>query len=260
MDTFYQVAIIPARAGSKRLPSKNTRMLNGRPMIEWTILAAIEANCFDTIVVTSDDPNVWHIAADHKVVLIKRDPELAGDDIHLDVVIGDVVQKLGLNRTCTSDGCNELDDVVITLLQPTSPLRTAAQIGAAQGAFLDSGATTLISVCELEKPLNWTCSISDGELIPIYSFKHMNNKMPPAFRPNGAIYILYLEHLLDTNGSFADEEGTMAFIMSRRSSVDVDTWDDFIIASAFLSCNNITFDVIEEIYRGIKDYSPIKNW
>jgi CMP-N,N'-diacetyllegionaminic acid synthase len=234
MENVLNVAIIPARTGNKRLPGKNTRTLNGRPMIGWTIQAALESEFFDAIVVTTNDPEVMLLCADYPITALLREDALASDDASMGDVVLDVIAKLELQKTIVKGG-KMLDAIVITLLQPTSPCRTSKQIQVALEAYLGSSdAEVLISVCELEKPLHWTCSISEGALVPIFSFRQMSVQMPPSYRPNGAIYIANMGHLIENKGCFYSEEAAMAFVMSRRTSVDVDTIEDFLVASCFL--------------------------
>ena len=75
-----RIAIIPARRGSKGLPKKNVLIMNGKPLVEWTIECAINSDCFDEIVVSTDDPQVVSIVASYDVVSLHNRPEHLGED------------------------------------------------------------------------------------------------------------------------------------------------------------------------------------
>jgi CMP-N,N'-diacetyllegionaminic acid synthase len=109
------LAIIPARGGSKRLPNKNILNLAGKPLIEWSIDAALKSKYIDKVVVSSDDENILKIAKD-KCDIIKRPKELATDTASSIDVIKHVLDNL------------EKKYDYIVLLQPTSPLRNEKHI------------------------------------------------------------------------------------------------------------------------------------
>lgn len=130
------VAFILARRGSKRLPGKNMKMLNGHPMIYWTIKAARDALCVDTVFVSSDDEAVLDYADawdDPKIRTICRPAELCDDKATIEDGLMHAIRRFGL----------EYFDVGI-LLQPTSPLRNCYLIEKALQEF--TGYNTLTSV------------------------------------------------------------------------------------------------------------------
>jgi len=88
------LAVIPARGGSKGIPRKNIRLLNGKPLIYYQIKNALESKYINDIVVTSDDEDILDYASNFDVYLRKRPPELAKDDITLDPVVYDAVNYM----------------------------------------------------------------------------------------------------------------------------------------------------------------------
>jgi CMP-N-acetylneuraminic acid synthetase len=211
------IAIIPARKGSKRLPGKNLLPVAGKPMVQWTIEAALESRSIDEILVTSDDDDVLSLAramgVDHVVM---RPHELATDEAtSADVIRHANDYRAGLGADAPSSLC---------LLQPTSPLRTATDIDAAIALHRSSG-TTVVSVCSLDHPLSW-CVIVDERLAARRLDRAVD--LPVAVhRLNGAIYIA-TNAIFAAEGDFLAGKAT-AYVMDRRRSVDVDTMEDYLL-------------------------------
>ena len=111
------LAIIPARGQSKGIPRKNVRLLNGKPLINYTIESAIHSKKITKIVLTSDDEEIMKKGLEYGIDVIKRPNELAMDDSTLIDVMFHVFDYL-------ADNSNFKPELVI-LLQPTSPLRTS---------------------------------------------------------------------------------------------------------------------------------------
>lgn len=123
------VALVPARAGSKRIPGKNTRLLGGQPLIAWTLAAAEQSQVFDRIIVSTDDEVTRAIALDCGAVLHRRQPEHATDDAPDLLWVRDVLAKV--------------DCHAFAILRPTSPFRTAATIQRAFDQFTHDEAHSL---------------------------------------------------------------------------------------------------------------------
>ncbi len=116
------LCVIPARKGSTRVKGKNTKLLGGYPLIEWTIKDALLSENIDRIVVTTDDPDVKKIALKYGVDVVNRPKELANNILHVDKPIKHVIDYL-------YDEENYEPDLVV-LLQPTSPFRDIAYLDA----------------------------------------------------------------------------------------------------------------------------------
>lgn len=134
--------LIPARAGSKRCPGKNTRLLGGKPLIAWTIEAAKAANVAQ-IIVSSDDPAIWPIARFHQVELHIRKPEHATDEAHDFLWVEDVLTQ---HWPCPDH------KPYVAILRPTSPFRTASTIRRAYAALVGSGADSIRAVERVTAP------------------------------------------------------------------------------------------------------------
>lgn len=229
METKLKIlAVIPARAGSKRLPKKNILPLNGKPLIQWTILAAQQATCLDRIVVSSDDPVTLKIAQECGVEYIQRPKELASDTAKSVDVINHAISFFA--------GRDEHFDAVM-LLQPTSPLRASADIRAAVSLFTNKKAGSVVSMSLSEHSpllttrLNESASLQDFYPV-LRSIPQRSQDMEQYYRLNGAIYIARTEQYLKTGTLFCDPG--FAYIMPPERSVDIDSAVDFVTCQALI--------------------------
>ncbi len=221
------VAIIPARAGSKRLPGKNMLPLAGKPLIQWSLDAAKESGVVDLILVTSDDPAVLELARQQDVMAIKRPLELASDTATTVDAVLNALQQL------ESKGYSAQR---VVLLQPTSPLRTAQNIQAAVQRMEETSATSIVSVCAMDHTPLWANTLPhDGNMDQFLSTELINKRsqdLPTYYRLNGAVYLINKQALIDHHSFFVPP--TYALLMDRTNSVDIDTAEDLVFAE-FLS-------------------------
>ncbi len=218
------LAVITARGGSKGLPGKHLRLLAGKPLLAWTVDAARAARRVARVLVTSDDPAILDLAASLGAETLLRPAELARDDTPSDPVVVHAVREAGRG------------EAVVVLLQPTSPLRSAEDIDAALAHVDATGAEAVVSVCApRENP--WKSFYVDaegclrgiaGDAAPFQP----RQTLPPAVRPNGAIYGVRTEVLLRTGRLFAGR--TVGWEMPRARSVDIDTAEDLAEAEALV--------------------------
>ena len=220
------LSIIPARGGSKRLPNKNILPLSGKPLVAWTIEAALGSSYIDRSVVTSDSDEILKIGEKYGVGLIKRPQELACDTSSTIDAIKHAIEVIG----------NEYDFTV--LLQPTSPLRTSKHIDEAIKFLEDKKAEAVISVCENEHPPLWSNTLPDDLSMKTFLRKDIINKrsqdLPKYYRLNGAIYICKTSKLLEKNTFFLDDN-IYAYVMDRKSSIDIDDKLDLLYAYVIIN-------------------------
>lgn len=152
MKKHNVLGIITARKGSKRLSGKNTKLLNGRPLITYTIKTALQSKKIDTILVYSNDEEILKLAEGYGVKSLKEPDYLAEDHIMPEVAIEYLLRQL-----------NETYDAVV-LLQPTSPLRTYEEIDKCIKMFFDGNFDSVVSVAQFKK---------------LYTFM-----------PNGAVFVM----------------------------------------------------------------------
>jgi CMP-N-acetylneuraminic acid synthetase len=216
------LAIIPARGGSKAVPQKNLRSLGGRPLIEWTIEAAREAECVTHVIVSTDSPQIAEVArAVGADVPFLRPAELATDTASsLDVVAHAI------------HACPGYD--VALLLQPTSPLRRSADIDAAFSLMRDRNAESCASVAPVEEsPWLMFCLGDNGRMEPVLSpwpGGMRRQDLPPVYTLNGAIYFVMTAAFARTGQLITTQ--TVAYEMDRDRSIDIDTHADFERAEA----------------------------
>lgn len=219
-----KIAIIPARGGSKRLPGKNIKLLGGKPLIAWTIEAAIKSNIFDHIFVSTDSEEIASVSRDYGAkVPFLRPAELASDTATTNDVVTHLVNWY---ETQTSNKIS-----TIAILQPTSPLRNAIHINEAFAEMKAKDAKAVISVCELEHPIQFCNQLGvDGAMDGFIELGDMKRTqdLDSTYRLNGAIYIFDNTYVGRMNDLYS--EGTFAYIMDSKSSIDIDTKDDFDLA------------------------------
>lgn len=214
---MIEVAVIPARSGSKRLPGKNIRNLGGKPLIAWTIEAALSSGCFKRVIVSTDDDLIAAAARDAGAeVPFLRPHELASDTATSVSVVLHALHELGKPDS-------------FALLQPTSPLRTSRHIQEATCKFIESGVDALISV-SVGKPASWLFEINSNglllKLLPRDVEAHSQNAKL-VYSPNGAIYLFKTQTFLKYR-SFIPPV-TAAFEMPLIDSLDIDNLDDFLL-------------------------------
>jgi CMP-N,N'-diacetyllegionaminic acid synthase len=219
------LAIIPARGGSKRLPNKNILPLAGKPMLLWTIESAMQSKYLDEIILSTDSDDIIKVVENYKIKTIKRPPELASDTAKTVDVVNHVMENID----------KEYDFIV--LLQPTSPLRTSNHIDEAIEQLIKLNADAIISVTEVDHSPLW-CNILP-ESLSMENFiseniKHKRSQdLPKFYRLNGAIYICKTKKFIEEDTFFL-QENVYAYIMDKKSSIDIDEELNFKLAEIIL--------------------------
>lgn len=228
-DAGQTLIVIPARGGSKRLPRKNVLPLAGKPLICWTIEAALDAKLNARIMVTSDDEEILAIAqqyANQGVISHKRPDELATDTASTTDVLVDAIY---------TDQAAGFDPETLVLLQPTSPLRNADDIRAALRVYRDSGCEdSVVSVCEVDHPTAWVGTI--GERARFEGIKPSGKRSQDyqkEYRLNGAVYVARADKLVNSGALFT--ECLCASVMPRVRSLDIDESVDFRICESLIN-------------------------
>ncbi len=221
------IAIIPARSGSKGVADKNIRLLNGKPLMAYTIEAAIRSGIFDEVMVSTESPAYAEIAREYKAqVPFLRSVENALDRSDSWDVVSEVLsQYKRMGR--------EFDN--FCLLQPTSPLRGVEDIQKAYAWYYKKEAIAVVSVCECEHSPLW-CNTLKKDL-ELDGFINPSNDLPRQdlakfYRVNGAIYIFDTKAFEDNR--FIYREGSYAYVMEPERSVDIDSLVDIKIAGVLL--------------------------
>lgn len=222
------LAIIPARGGSKGVPRKNIKVLNGKPLIAYTIEAAKKSKYIDRVVVSTEDDEIAKISEKLGAeVPYLRPNELAKDDSSTVDCIIHMVNWLKKNQGYVTD--------YVCVLQCTSPLRGYKDIDGTICKLLETNMDGAVSICEAEINPYWT-NIFDGNSIKYFIKEGKNIKrrqdLPLVYRINGAVYIIKTSELI-ANKTLEPESMT-AFVMKNDDSIDIDTINDFIMAELII--------------------------
>lgn len=229
MNVKKNLAIIPARSGSKGLKDKNIRLLNGKPLLAYTIEAAMSSNIFDEIHVSTDSREYADIAINYGAhVPFLRSLESSTDKSSSWDVVREVID-------CYKQEGKNYD--MVTLLQPTTPLRTGQDIIDAYSVFISNEANAVVGVCEVNHSPLW-CNTLPRNHSMVNFINTDISRLPRQgldiyYRINGAIYILDAEYF-NNCGSIYDSK-CFAYIMDKEHSIDIDDEFDFKIAAAIMN-------------------------
>lgn len=222
------LGFIPARGGSKGVLGKNKRILAGKPLIQWTIEAARDANLVTEVVVSTDDPEIAMISRNCGIVVIERPSDISGD---VSPVI-DAVRHALTAREFEGSPAPEC----IALLQPTAPQRLASDIDSAVAMFFDNDRTPVCSVvrCEDNHPARMYHRSTAGVLLPIFPKLSTARRqdLPPVFHRNGAMYV-FGPREVDAGAIISDH--MLAYEMPAERSLNIDTELDLKILQAVMA-------------------------
>jgi len=229
---FYDhriIAIIPARSGSKGLPDKNIRLLNGKPLIAYSIIQAQGAGLFDEIFLSTDSQEYANIAMQYGAnVPFLRSDELASDSASTWDCVKEALEQY---RTI-----GKAYDIFV-VLQPTSPLRTAGDIINAVKKMVLTNADSVVSVCEADHSPLWYNTLPENQSLKGFVRSEITAKtrqeLPTFYRINGAIYAISTSYFLRTQDIY--DGNSFAYIMPKERSIDIDTLFDFSLAEYLFS-------------------------
>lgn len=208
------VAIIPARAGSKRLKNKNILKFNKKPLIEWSIEAALKCSLLDKIIISSNSIKVQQICKKYKEIVFSRRPKLLSSS----------TSKIGKTILYEIKKHNLKDFDYLILLQPTSPLRSYKDINKSLKNIIKKKKETSISVYPNKIILNKNLYFLDKNLNLNKIKKIKNNKMKKKYYiPSGDIYISTVKSFL-LNKTFFTKQILPYFV---NIYSDIDTLKDF---------------------------------
>lgn len=224
------LGLIPARGGSKELPGKNILKLADKPLIAYTVEAALKAESIDRVVVSTDCQDIADVAERYGAeVPFLRPSELAQDDSQIIDTYIYTVDRL------TQETGVEITELAVFL--PTAPLRDHDDIDKAVGIFREKSADSVVSYYPAPHPVRWHRYLDEGGvLLPLFpEYEELGNRQeePQAYLPNGAIYIFRYSILKDLGVYYTAK--SYPYLMSQSRSIDVDTIEDFKLAEYRLS-------------------------
>lgn len=209
------VAIIPARGGSKRFPGKNIVDFCGKPLIAHSIIYALNnTDIIDKVIVSTDSFEIATIAKEYGAEVIERPKELSGDLTPTAEVVQHVVEKL-------SDNVEN-----IFLLQPTNPLRPTDMLVKAYEKYKSANQKSLFTV---SRSLRKFGKLKEGLFIPEnYSYGQRSQDMEQLYFENGLLYISHIDNI--KGNKFIDENAIPFEISHVFGDVDIDTREDLYYA------------------------------
>lgn len=217
------IAIIPARAGSKGLPGKNTSLINGKSLVQLAIESALSIPEITRVVVTSDDVSVQKIASDLGAEVVVRPAELAQDTSPIESAILHALAELNLDPTSTD---------VLTVIQPTSPLRDKQLLATAINNFIKNGSQgSVFGVVEVEHHPAKMLVVNGEFVVPFTKVEDLSaprQQLQRVVRQSGSIYITNLQQFLSLRTLFINPVGWVA--VNGAEAIDIDTAQDLALA------------------------------
>jgi CMP-N,N'-diacetyllegionaminic acid synthase len=217
------LGLIPARGGSKGIPTKNIKLLNGKPLLQYTAEIALESQFLTDVILSSDDKQIITVAESLGVrVPFVRPSALADDQTPTIDVIIHALQWFE-KQTIFFDA--------VCLLQVTSPFRTAKFLDKAISKFMDGGCDSLVSVQKVPHEYNphWTFEVNPEGNLKIATGEEKiisrRQELPDAYHRDGSIYITKTEVLLQQHSLYG--ESTSFIESSSEFHVNIDTLADW---------------------------------
>lgn len=217
------ICIIPARGGSKRIPRKNILPLNGRPLISYSIRAAIDSGVFNEVIVSTEDAEIKEVALKEGAKVDNRPQHMAGDTVTKVQVVKEYLERR--KELASGD--------IITALLPTCPFRTAKHLKEAFELFKSHPHIPyLIGVTEYEFPIQLALTEMDNPVMKMtfedgYDVTRSQN-IEKRYHPNGAMYMATVKAFLN-KGTFFNQH-MLTYTMSAVHSYDIDYPYQFEIA------------------------------
>ena len=236
MNHTYQknkiLCVLQVRGGSKGVPRKNIRKVNGKPLMTWTIESAKKSNVFDSIWVSSDSDEILEVGRQEEVNTIKRPEELSGDEVlsvdSLHWAVGEIEKLKGI----TYDYVVELPVVC--------PLRNEDHIREAVEKLITTGADSVISVTQMtdKHPVRMK-RITDDDLIEDFCSEYpegdagRRQDLEPCYIRNGGIYSMKRDTLM--NEKTRHGKISRPYVMEDKYSINIDSEIDLRIAEVMLN-------------------------
>ncbi len=217
--------IIPARGGSKSIPLKNIKMLNGKPLIEYTIESALKSKKIDKLIVSTDHDAIINICKKYKeLIVIKRPSSISDDKSPTELSLIHACQALVKKE-------NNIPNIIVTL-EPTSPLRKTSTIDDCIEILLNKNEyDSVMCICETDSCFG---NIVDNK------FQHIIKNQPrrrqdreKMYFETGNVYATKYETLINNQSVLGKK--IYPYVVDKISALDINDEDDFIIVESILS-------------------------
>ena len=216
------LALIPARGNSKRIKNKNLRIVNGKPLIFWTIDSARKSKYITNVTVTSDSRKILNVSKKYSANTVLRPKSMSGDIVHADMALKHAYNYI-----------NEKFDYII-MLQPTSPLRTSKHIDEAIKKIHQNKKDSLLSVFK-DSFFLWVKKLNNYEPLNYNLKKRPRTQDTNFYIENGSIFITKPKILLQNNNRLGGKIDI--YLMEKQDSLDIDTLDDLKKANLLMTKN-----------------------
>lgn len=227
-----RLAVIPARGGSKRIPRKNIKLFDGRPIIAWSIMAALESGCFDRVLVSTDDPEISEIAKIYGAdVPFLRPDELSNDYTGTAPVVAHAISWQNTFDEKVSDVC---------CIYATAPFVRATDIKSGLNILLNSGADFALTVTSYAFPIQRAVKITLDERIEMFQPEHFHTRsqdLEAAWHDAGQFYWGKATAWLGLKPIFGPS--SVPIPLPRHRVQDIDTQEDWIRAELMFKALNL---------------------
>lgn len=216
------IAIIPARGGSKRIPRKNIKEFLGKPIIKYSIDAALGAGCFNEVMVSTDDKEIAEIALLYGAKIPFMRSANASDDF---ATTADVIEEV-LDQYRTQGK----EYSYCCCIYPAAPFITSEKLKTAYNKLIDNGAKSVVPVVRFGFPIQRSFKV-EGGLVKMNWPEHMNTRsqdLPPTFHDCGQFYFLRTDTFLKDKKLFTDF--TIPYEMPETEVQDIDNETDWKLA------------------------------
>ncbi len=225
------LALIPARGGSKTVPHKNIKALAGKPLLAWTIEAALASSAVERVIVSTDSPEIREIACRWGAEV----PFLRPDEYAQDTTPDLPVYLHALRWLAEHENYQPW---TVAWLRPTTPLRAAADVDAAIHILAESGADCVRSVVAVDHHPYWMKTLDGNCLQPFIEGRderqyYQRQLLPPAYRLNGVVDVTRCDGVLANEVLYGND--MRGYVMPMERSVDIDTALDFALAELMLN-------------------------
>ncbi len=221
-----QVAIIPARGGSKRIPRKNIKEFHGKPIIAYSIEAAFESECFDRVVVSTDDAEIAEVARKYGAeVPFIRAQSISDDHATTSDVIVNAIERLNLKE------CD-----IVCCLYATAPFVLSSDLISAGEVLNNSDLDYVFSATEYSFPIQRGFWLNDGARVEMFQPEYANTRsqdLEPAYHDAGQFYWGRVKAFQQGKAIFAKHSKPL--LLPRKRVQDIDTPEDWELAEALFT-------------------------
>ena len=214
-----KIAIIPARGGSKRIPRKNIKEFHGKPLIAYSIEAALKSGCFDKVIVSTDDREIAEISKEYGAEIPFFRPRSVSDDYAttLDVI------KHAINELILKDAD------IVCCLYATAPLVQIKDLQSALKMLTNDEIDYVFSATEFSFPIQRAIKMNGEGFVDMFQKEHVNTRsqdLEKAYHDAGQFYFGYSRSFIEGKNFFCNSKSKALLLPSSRVQ-DIDTLEDW---------------------------------